>query len=163
MASSPHSELMQVISGDGAFNSAEVDSFVQQQGLMGKGQDYQVVAIMGPQSSGKSTLLNHVVSARERVQRSNRSTGSGLESLRTTCCLHRCAVRHLVRDDGRNGRAQSDNQGGRGSLGATQIPPPRSLPACTQPCSATAPMLTRRMHVACWCPGHLDGPIQQDL
>jgi hypothetical protein len=52
----------QVIDGDGSFNEQEVDAFVHQHGVIEARTNYQVVAIMGPQSSGKSTLMNHVVS-----------------------------------------------------------------------------------------------------
>jgi hypothetical protein len=38
-----------------------VDAFVHQHGVIEARTNYQVVAIMGPQSSGKSTLMNHVV------------------------------------------------------------------------------------------------------
>uniref|UniRef100_A0A383VTW4 Protein ROOT HAIR DEFECTIVE 3 homolog n=1 Tax=Tetradesmus obliquus TaxID=3088 RepID=A0A383VTW4_TETOB len=50
----------QVIDGDGTFKEQEVDAFVHQHGVIEARTNYQVVAIMGPQSSGKSTLMNHV-------------------------------------------------------------------------------------------------------
>eukprot|EP00882_Tetradesmus_deserticola_P007485 GHRQ01007884.1.p1 GENE.GHRQ01007884.1~~GHRQ01007884.1.p1 ORF type:complete len:254 (+),score=99.95 GHRQ01007884.1:204-965(+) len=50
----------QVLSGDGIFQEQEVDAFVHQHGVIEARTNYQVVAIMGPQSSGKSTLMNHV-------------------------------------------------------------------------------------------------------
>ncbi|XP_008225776.1 PREDICTED: protein ROOT HAIR DEFECTIVE 3 homolog 2-like [Prunus mume] len=49
-----------LIDGDGEFNVAGVDSFVKKVKLAECGIYYVVVAIMGPQSSGKSTLLNHL-------------------------------------------------------------------------------------------------------
>ena len=52
----------QVVSGSGGFNTAEVTDFATQSQLASAGVRYQIVAITGPQSSGKSTLLNHVVS-----------------------------------------------------------------------------------------------------
>lgn len=51
----------QVIDGDGAFQTDVVKSFFAAGQLDDVGRAYQVVAIMGPQSSGKSTLLNTVV------------------------------------------------------------------------------------------------------
>ena len=57
-------QVLQVVSGDGAFNGAGVGEFVKETGVEGAGQGYTVVAIMGPQSSGKSTLLNHLVRSR---------------------------------------------------------------------------------------------------
>lgn len=52
---------IQLIDGTGAFQS--LDEFASRTRLNDKGPGgYQIVAIMGPQSSGKSTLMNHVVS-----------------------------------------------------------------------------------------------------
>jgi ABC-type hemin transport system ATPase subunit len=54
---------VQVVDKDGIFNAAGVAAFAQDSGVVAVGGGYQMVAIMGPQSSGKSTLLNHLVSA----------------------------------------------------------------------------------------------------
>ena len=51
----------QVVTGGGDFNASQVASFAAASQLDAAGVDYQIVAITGPQSSGKSTLLNHVV------------------------------------------------------------------------------------------------------
>lgn len=53
---------MQLVDGEAQFNTTELQSFVANAKLVERKTEYQVVAIMGPQSSGKSTLLNHVVS-----------------------------------------------------------------------------------------------------
>ncbi|KAM1032542.1 hypothetical protein EV1_035829 [Malus domestica] len=50
----------QLIYGDGEFNADGLDRFVKEVKLTECGLSYAVVAIMGPQSSGKSTLLNHL-------------------------------------------------------------------------------------------------------
>ncbi|CAA2954292.1 ROOT HAIR DEFECTIVE 3 homolog 2-like isoform X1 [Olea europaea subsp. europaea] len=50
----------QVIDANGEFNAAELENFVNTVNLHQYGLSYAVVAIMGPQSSGKSTLLNHL-------------------------------------------------------------------------------------------------------
>ncbi|KAJ1420932.1 RHD3/Sey1 [Sesbania bispinosa] len=50
----------QLIDGDGVFNVAGLDSFIKASNLAPCGLSYAVVAIMGPQSSGKSTLMNHL-------------------------------------------------------------------------------------------------------
>ncbi|OMO96870.1 hypothetical protein COLO4_15028 [Corchorus olitorius] len=42
---------VQMIDGDGKFNPAEVEQFVQATGLSNSGNSYVVVSIMGPQSS----------------------------------------------------------------------------------------------------------------
>ncbi|GFQ04473.1 protein root hair defective 3 homolog 2 [Phtheirospermum japonicum] len=50
----------QLIAGDGEFNSAGLLDFINSVKLYECGLSYAIVAIMGPQSSGKSTLLNHL-------------------------------------------------------------------------------------------------------
>jgi ABC-type phosphate transport system ATPase subunit len=59
--SSLDAPIIQVIDGAGNFHAQDLCQFATDNGLSGQKQDYQIVAIMGPQSSGKSTLLNHVV------------------------------------------------------------------------------------------------------
>lgn len=49
-----------LIDGDGTFNAAGLDKFMKEVKLGECGLSYAVVSIMGPQSSGKSTLLNHL-------------------------------------------------------------------------------------------------------
>ncbi|CAL5443828.1 unnamed protein product [Camellia sinensis] len=49
-----------LIDGDGTFNIAGIESFMKDVKLAECGLSYAVVSIMGPQSSGKSTLLNHL-------------------------------------------------------------------------------------------------------
>lgn len=44
----------QLIDGDGGFNAAGLDRFVKEVKLADCGLSYAVVAIMGPQSSGKA-------------------------------------------------------------------------------------------------------------
>ncbi|PPD83338.1 hypothetical protein GOBAR_DD19728 [Gossypium barbadense] len=50
----------QLIDGEGEFNVVGLDNFIRTTKLTNCGLSYAVVAIMGPQSSGKSTLLNHL-------------------------------------------------------------------------------------------------------
>ncbi|XP_042487184.1 protein ROOT HAIR DEFECTIVE 3-like [Macadamia integrifolia] len=49
-----------LIDGDGEFNASGLDNFTKEVNLGACGLSYAVVSIMGPQSSGKSTLLNHL-------------------------------------------------------------------------------------------------------
>ena len=56
------SHILQVVNGDGEFNESGVGDFIKQHSISDVGVGYQVVAITGPQSSGKSTLMNAVVS-----------------------------------------------------------------------------------------------------
>ncbi|KAM3289906.1 protein ROOT HAIR DEFECTIVE 3 isoform X2 [Capsicum chacoense] len=55
-----------LIDGDGVFNVAGVENFTKEVKLAECGLSYAVVSIMGPQSSGKSTLLNHLFSTNFR-------------------------------------------------------------------------------------------------
>ncbi|KAK6914761.1 Sey1/RHD3-like, three-helix bundle domain [Dillenia turbinata] len=49
-----------LIEGDGVFNATGIENFMKEVKLAECGLSYAVVSIMGPQSSGKSTLLNHL-------------------------------------------------------------------------------------------------------
>ncbi|KAI4324785.1 hypothetical protein MLD38_030241 [Melastoma candidum] len=51
---------MQVIDANGSFNAKGLDRFVRDTQLTECGVSYVVISIMGPQSSGKSTLLNRL-------------------------------------------------------------------------------------------------------
>lgn len=51
---------LQLVDGKGVFNAKGLEEFVNSVKLKECGLSYAVVAIMGPQSSGKSTLLNHL-------------------------------------------------------------------------------------------------------
>ena len=54
-------KILQVVDGEGAFLAEDLEQFATANKFSELKQGYQVVAIMGPQSSGKSTLLNHLV------------------------------------------------------------------------------------------------------
>ena len=54
---------IQVIDGRGVFQEQTVKEFVAARKLAEAGNTYTTVSIMGPQSSGKSTLLNALVRA----------------------------------------------------------------------------------------------------
>ncbi|XP_058197059.1 protein ROOT HAIR DEFECTIVE 3 homolog 2 isoform X2 [Rhododendron vialii] len=56
----------QLIDGNGEFNVTGLHNFMKTAKLADLGLSYAVVAIMGPQSSGKSTLLNHLFSTNFR-------------------------------------------------------------------------------------------------
>ncbi|XP_004510375.1 protein ROOT HAIR DEFECTIVE 3 [Cicer arietinum] len=56
----------QLIDGDGIFNATGIDKFMKEVKLGECGLSYAVVSIMGPQSSGKSTLLNNLFSTNFR-------------------------------------------------------------------------------------------------
>ncbi|KAI5665460.1 hypothetical protein M9H77_15313 [Catharanthus roseus] len=50
----------QLVDGDGNFNITGLENFTKEVKLVECGLSYAVVSIMGPQSSGKSTLLNNL-------------------------------------------------------------------------------------------------------
>ncbi|KAK9811028.1 hypothetical protein WJX73_007637 [Symbiochloris irregularis] len=50
--------VQQLVSSEGEFETAAVERFFKDQQLDGAGVNYQIVAVTGPQSSGKSTLMN---------------------------------------------------------------------------------------------------------
>lgn len=52
-------EILQIVDDTGTYNVEGVQKFLKTWSIENAGTDYLVVAIMGPQSSGKSTLLNH--------------------------------------------------------------------------------------------------------
>lgn len=62
---------VQVISGDGTYAGDAVEAFLQGHAVSNSGVGYTTVAIMGPQSSGKSTLLNAVVRFRLQLHHIN--------------------------------------------------------------------------------------------
>ena len=53
--------ILQVVNGEGEFNEEAVNAFIKQHNINDVGVGYQIVAITGPQSSGKSTLMNTLV------------------------------------------------------------------------------------------------------
>ncbi|XP_027334316.1 protein ROOT HAIR DEFECTIVE 3 isoform X2 [Abrus precatorius] len=60
MANSETCCSTQLIDGDGTFNVSGIETFMKEVKLAECGLSYAVVSIMGPQSSGKSTLLNNL-------------------------------------------------------------------------------------------------------
>ncbi|KAJ6417943.1 hypothetical protein OIU84_001343 [Salix udensis] len=57
----------QLISGDGVLNREGLENFSRTTNLSQRGVSYAVVAIMGPQSGGKSTLLNKLFQTNFRM------------------------------------------------------------------------------------------------
>jgi ABC-type phosphate/phosphonate transport system ATPase subunit len=55
------SGILQVVNGTGEFNEDGLNAFIRRHGIQDIGVGYQIVAITGPQSSGKSTLMNALV------------------------------------------------------------------------------------------------------
>ncbi|KAL6622592.1 hypothetical protein ACP70R_032471 [Stipagrostis hirtigluma subsp. patula] len=59
-AAADASAAVQLIDGEGEFRGESAERFMAAAGVAGCGLSYAVVSIMGPQSSGKSTLLNQL-------------------------------------------------------------------------------------------------------
>ena len=127
-AARPDPECCQVIDSVGDFQEESLNQFVQQNGVINARTNYQVVAIMGPQSSGKSTLMNHVVRAWRTVRQGSSGTllgchrplfAAGSTSTPVSICL--CvanmhvlpclAVWHWLPRNGRHDRQAADDQG----------------------------------------------------
>lgn len=98
-------EVLQIIDGDGQFHRTACDGLVNASGPGDQRNNYQVVAIMGPQSSGKSTLMNHLVSRKRQIQQNcceDQTVYPCMSSLplqRFTTDSNRPVVRHHIRDD----------------------------------------------------------------
>ncbi|RLM61032.1 protein ROOT HAIR DEFECTIVE 3-like [Panicum miliaceum] len=79
---------IQLIDG-GIFNVSKLENFMKEVRLGECGLSYAVVSIMGPQSSGKSTLLNHLFGTnfretdafKERLPKQDESLGIGLNAI----------------------------------------------------------------------------------
>ena len=56
-------DQLQLVDGDGVFNKQGLVDVAKQVRLDESGVNYSVISIMGPQSSGKSTLMNSLVRA----------------------------------------------------------------------------------------------------
>ncbi|CAN1221474.1 Protein ROOT HAIR DEFECTIVE 3 homolog 2 [Linum grandiflorum] len=77
----------QLIDGDGTFNAEGLDRFVSTTKLSDCGLSYAVVAIMGPQSSGKSTLMNHLFHTNFREMDAFRGRGQTTKGIWMAKCV----------------------------------------------------------------------------
>ena len=59
-SSSAKKNMMQLIDENGRLDEDACESFLHESGAIEWNRNYGVISIMGPQSSGKSTLLNQV-------------------------------------------------------------------------------------------------------
>ncbi|PNX63244.1 protein root hair defective 3 [Trifolium pratense] len=60
MGTTVNCRATQLIDGDGGFNVSGLDNFIETSNMASCDLSYAVVAILGPQSGGKSTLMNHL-------------------------------------------------------------------------------------------------------
>lgn len=83
-------DCCQVIDGNGSFQEDNLVDFIATHGVVDARTKYQVVAIMGPQSSGKSTLMNHVV--RGKTWQCNDRYAEQLQNLFNVCLWVYCSL-----------------------------------------------------------------------
>ncbi|KAL9235461.1 hypothetical protein vseg_010219 [Gypsophila vaccaria] len=77
----------QLIDGDGNFNVTGIDKFLKGVKLAECGLSYAIVSIMGPQSSGKSTLLNHLFGTNFREMDAFRGRSQTTKGIWLARCL----------------------------------------------------------------------------
>ncbi|PUZ46539.1 hypothetical protein GQ55_7G087400 [Panicum hallii var. hallii] len=99
----------QLIDGDGVFNVSKLENFMKEVRLGECRLSYAVVSIMGPQSSGKSTLLNHLFGPNVRETdafkgRSQTTKGIWLALAKAKNIEPCTLVMDLEGTDGREGR-----------------------------------------------------------
>ncbi|GJW89706.1 root hair defective 3-like protein [Tanacetum coccineum] len=100
-----------LIEGDGTFNAEGLDNFIKQVKMAKCGLSYTVVAIMGPQSSGKSTLLNNLFHTNFREMDAYRGRSQTTKGIWMARCvgIEPCTiVMDLEGTDGRE-RREDDN------------------------------------------------------
>ncbi|KAM0944076.1 putative P-loop containing nucleoside triphosphate hydrolase [Dioscorea sansibarensis] len=100
----------QLIDGNGQFNERGLEHFVRTVKLVDCGLSYAVVSIMGPQSSGKSTLLNHLFRTNFREMDAIRGRSQTTKGIWIAKCVgieHFTIVMDLEGTDGRE-RGEDD-------------------------------------------------------
>ncbi|KAB2623665.1 protein ROOT HAIR DEFECTIVE 3 [Pyrus ussuriensis x Pyrus communis] len=109
MAKSEECCSTQLIDGDGTFNVSGIDRFIKEAKLPECGLSYAVVSIMGPQSSGKSTLLNHLFATNFREMDAFRGRSQTTKGIWAAKCagIEPCT---LVMDlEGTDGRERGED------------------------------------------------------
>ncbi|XP_034212675.1 protein ROOT HAIR DEFECTIVE 3 homolog 2-like [Prunus dulcis] len=100
----------QLIYGDGKFNADGLDRFVKEVKLAECGVSYGVVAIVGPQSSGKSALQNHLFTTKFKEMNANSGRNQTTKGIWIAKCvgIEPCTIAmDLEGTDGRE-RGQDD-------------------------------------------------------
>ncbi|KAB1209555.1 Protein ROOT HAIR DEFECTIVE 3 [Morella rubra] len=85
---------VQLIDGKGEFNVEGLESFMNAWNLADGGPSYGVVSILGPQSSGKSTLLNHLF--RTNFEEMDAAEGRIILHLRKKSALFALAISDVL-------------------------------------------------------------------
>ena len=103
-------QIHQLVDPDGTYRREALERVVRGVGVAKSGLDYALVAIMGPQSSGKSTLLNAVFGTTFRemdAMNGRKQTTRGVWVAKAPKCHDRCT---LVLDmEGSDGRERGEH------------------------------------------------------
>ncbi|KAL9248871.1 ROOT HAIR DEFECTIVE 3 homolog 1-like protein [Drosera capensis] len=76
----------QMIDGDGNFKISQTDHFLEEVNFSAHGFLYAIVSIIGPQSSGKSTLLNYLFGTNFRVMNASQGRSQTTKGIWLTRC-----------------------------------------------------------------------------
>ncbi|RLN28985.1 hypothetical protein C2845_PM05G02350 [Panicum miliaceum] len=100
---------VQLIDGEGGFAAEGAEQFVAAAGVAGCGISYAVVSIMGPQSSGKSTLLNQLFGTNFREMDAFRGRSQTTKGIWIACCVgvEPCTV--VLDLEGTDGRERGED------------------------------------------------------
>lgn len=110
MASEEGVPSLQLVSGTGEFNLQGMDEFAKSVSVYEKGLSYAIVAIMGPQSSGKSTLLNSLFKTRFRMMDFLKGRGQTTQGIWMAPANADLATFTLVLDlEGTDGRERGED------------------------------------------------------
>jgi len=100
----------QLVDPDGNYRREGLETVVRGVGVAQRGLDYALVAIMGPQSSGKSTLLNALfgTSFREmNAMHGRKQTTRGVWVAKAPKCHERCTI--VLDMEGSDGRERGEH------------------------------------------------------
>ncbi|XP_021819622.1 protein ROOT HAIR DEFECTIVE 3 homolog 2-like isoform X2 [Prunus avium] len=100
----------QLIYGDGEFNADGLDKFVKEVKLAECGISYAVVAIMG-QSSGRSTLMNHLFQAKFREMDANSGRNQTTKGIWIAKCvgIEPCTIAMDLDLEGTDGKERGED------------------------------------------------------
>ncbi|XP_047310508.1 protein ROOT HAIR DEFECTIVE 3-like [Impatiens glandulifera] len=108
-AGSSSSYSTHLIDGEGKFNSSGLESFTQNANLSKSGKSYSVISIMGPQSSGKSTLLNHLFQTNFVEMNANKGRSQTTLGIWLAKCVNVEPCTLVMDLEGNDGRERGDN------------------------------------------------------
>ncbi|XP_042413216.1 protein ROOT HAIR DEFECTIVE 3-like [Zingiber officinale] len=100
---------IQLIDRDDVFNVTGLEHFMKSMKLAKHGLSYAVVSIMGPQSSGKSTLLNHLFDTNFREMDAFRGRSQTTKGIWLANCvgIEPCTIAMGL--DGTDGRERGED------------------------------------------------------